>query len=408
MNVNCLFSQSKSALFIGNSYTYGNGLPEMLQQITISMGDELEVESNAQGGATLQWHSTSSVSLNLISSRDWDFVILQEQSQRPSFPPAQVAVEVYPFAEILVDSIYSNNVCTKPVFFMTWGYRNGDVNNCQHYPPLCTYEGQQWRLRQSYVEMAEAHNAWVAPCGMAFKKVRDNHPEIDLYQADNSHPSLFGSYLAACTFYSSLFHKPAFGAYFPTGISENQANILQNAAWTVVNDSIEVWNIDTTKLYVGYEAMLLQKNISIEFVNYSFNADSCFWDFGDGNSLMHYPDDYGFFENIEYSYENEGVYNVCLTAYRFCDYKKMCAEHNFNFSQISHINIEGYQVFPNPVENGLLFISSDLHYPYQIISMDGRIIAEYNMPISSICVKGYSPGIYILFSENSSIKFIVK
>ena len=86
----------------------------------------------------------------------WDFVVIQAQSQEPSFPPSQVATQTYPYAQILVDSIAANDSCTEPVFFMT--RKNGDANNASFYPILGTYLGMQWRLRQSYLEMGLTHN----------------------------------------------------------------------------------------------------------------------------------------------------------------------------------------------------------------------------------------------------------
>ena len=79
-------------------------------------------------------------------------MVLQAQSQEPSFSPGQVTNDTYPYAEILVDSIEQIFSCTEPLFFMTWGRKYGDQQNCQFYPPICTYAGMQQRLRESYVK----------------------------------------------------------------------------------------------------------------------------------------------------------------------------------------------------------------------------------------------------------------
>ena len=71
-------SQSKSVLFLGNSYTYYNeSVPTVLKQVANSMGDAIEVESNSPGGYTFEGHSTNVTSLDLITSRNWDYVVLQ-------------------------------------------------------------------------------------------------------------------------------------------------------------------------------------------------------------------------------------------------------------------------------------------------------------------------------------------
>ena len=138
-----------SILWLGNSYTGTNNLPGTFRQLSLAAGDSVDHDSYTPGGYTFEGHSTNATTLNKIAEEPWDFVVLQEQSQRPSFPPAQVANEVYPYAEILVDSIRSNHECTEPLFYMTWGRRAGDQQNCQFYPPLCTYAGMQQRLRES-------------------------------------------------------------------------------------------------------------------------------------------------------------------------------------------------------------------------------------------------------------------
>ncbi len=70
----------KKALFLGNSYTFFNNLPELTAALANSAGDSLYFESNTPGGYTLGWqpnaHVTNNTSLDLISGNDWDFVIL--------------------------------------------------------------------------------------------------------------------------------------------------------------------------------------------------------------------------------------------------------------------------------------------------------------------------------------------
>jgi hypothetical protein len=102
----------------------------------------------------------NSSTMQKIRQQDWDFVILQAQSNEPSFPPYQAANEVYPYAQALVDSISANDSCTEPVFYMTWGRKYGDTSvNGQQYPIISTYLGMQQRLRESYLEMGMNHDA---------------------------------------------------------------------------------------------------------------------------------------------------------------------------------------------------------------------------------------------------------
>ena len=119
------------------------------------------------GGWSLSNHRRGSV--DLVTTGNWDAVVLQDQSQRPSFPrnwvkllKAQQSIRMYSEAThyrclamfclmLLPWSLpsgkqpesynynynYNNinfhrnsNPCTVPVFFLTWGKRDGDSQNC--------------------------------------------------------------------------------------------------------------------------------------------------------------------------------------------------------------------------------------------------------------------------------------
>jgi hypothetical protein len=315
--------QTKEVLFIGNSYTYYNDLPNMVKQIALSFGDTLNYEASTPGGSTLQMHSTNNQTLSKISQQEWDNVVIQCQSQEPSFSPTQVSNDVYPYAQILIDSIESNSLCTEPMFFMTWGRKYGDQQNCQFYPPICTYSGMQQRLRQSYLQMAFDHNASCAPVGMAWKESINQNPNLELYSPDQSHPSLEGSYLAACTFYSSLFKKLSIGSsYIPNGIDTSTASFLQNIASNRVLDSISTWNIFNADF--TYQQTF---NSVVSFTNLSSNYESLLWDFGDGQTSTD--------ENPQNAYFNSGDYDVTLYVYT----NNSCLVDSFTISINIFINL---------------------------------------------------------------------
>ena len=114
-------SQSYDVLFIGNSYIYYNDLPIMLDDLANSLGDDINFEQSTPGGETLEGHSTYPLTINKINQTNWDYVIIQGQSQRSALSPAYVSTNVTPFAQQLVNMIESNSSCSEPLFFMTWG-----------------------------------------------------------------------------------------------------------------------------------------------------------------------------------------------------------------------------------------------------------------------------------------------
>jgi hypothetical protein len=277
-----LFSgaQTTSILWLGNSYTAANNLPDLLYQLALSGGDTVTYNSNTPGGYTLQMHSQNATSLQLINQQPWDFVVVQAQSQEPSFDPAYVNANVFPYATFLDSAIQNNDSCTQTVFYMTWGRKNGDASNCAAWPPVCTYLGMQGLLRERYVQMAHDNNAVTAPCGEAWRNVIATTPSYDLYIADESHPSLYGSYLNACVFYATMFRKSPVGLPYMASLPTGDAYFLQQVAAATVFDSMTVWNTNVNYADPGFTA------VAQSGLTYSFNANASMamhqWNFGSG------------------------------------------------------------------------------------------------------------------------------
>jgi len=292
----------KEVLFVGNSYTYVNDLPNLVKQIALSFGDTLLYESSTPGGSSFSAHSTNTQTLSKINQQQWDYVVLQAQSQEPSLSPGYVNANVLPAAQILIDAIESNSLCIEPLFFMTWGRKFGDASNCVPYPPVCTYLGMQERLRTRYLDMAFTDNASCSPVGMAWKKSIAQNPSLELYSPDESHPSIYGSYLAACTFYATIFKKSAVGStYWPNAIDSATAYSLQQIGSSTVLDSLGVWNIFSADFTYN------QIGDSVSFSNQSSNYESVLWDFGDGQTST--------LESPTHVYTLNGSYTVTLTAF---------------------------------------------------------------------------------------------
>ncbi len=336
-----LTAQTTSILFIGNSYTYVNNLPQTLHDLALSKGDSINFDSSAPGGYTLNLHSTNATTVAKINQQPWDYVVLQEQSQMPAFPPSQVATDTYPYARILDSMIVANDSCTETLFYMTWGRQNGDSSNCAFYPPICTYNGMQQSLRESYLQMASDNHASCSPVGVAWKHIRDNYPSIGLYQTDQSHPTIFGTYLAACVFYASVFHKSPIGASFPTGITSGDAFILQSIGGATVLDSLALWqgggdipNASFTNSVNG--------NI-VQFNNQSANSTNYSWNFGDGNNSTQI--------NPSETYPSLGQFVISLTASNNC--KSFLAFDTIQVNYLTGISSlaqnNSILIYPNPV-----------------------------------------------------------
>ncbi len=203
-----------SVLFVGNSYTQASGgLWNMVKQIYDSVeADTLSVGHITAGGATYQNHWNNQQLHDEIHTGNWNTVVFQEQSCMPVIDPAAT----YLFGDSLAWLTQAGGA--QPVFFMTWARKND---------PLML-EG----LRAGYSRMGAAHSSPVAPCGIAFDLIRINHPEIDPYSGDGAHPSLKGSYAAACVVAVTVYSidLSSSGIWQPQEISPEEAEILRQTA----------------------------------------------------------------------------------------------------------------------------------------------------------------------------------
>lgn len=243
--------KTRKVLFLGNSYTYYNNMPQMVADLASSTGDVLIHDQNTPGGSFLYDHTLSSTSLGKIQAGDWDYVVLQDQSQAPTLPEYQIGLTRQ--SAYKLDSIVSaHNLCAETLFYMTWGRKNGDSVFYRVYSGYteATYEYMDSLLHARYLQFADTSQAEVSPVGRVWRHVRENYPNIELYQADESHPSLAGSYLAACTFYTAIFRKDPTLTSFNSSLDATTANQIKGAAKAIVYDSLMNWNIgkyDTLK-----------------------------------------------------------------------------------------------------------------------------------------------------------------
>lgn len=397
---------SSKILFIGNSYIYVNNLPSILQNLANAVNDTIVYSTSTPGGAQLVQHVSNNNTLQLIRQGDWDYVIIQEQSQKPSFSPGQVATDVLPYARQLNDSIVLHNPCAETVFFMTWGRQNGDQNNCTFYPPVCTYQGMQHRLRESYLLMADQNNAICAPVGAVWHYVRDSFPGINLYSSDGSHPSFAGSYLAACTFYSSIFRKSPVGLNYYGSLSVSDALHLQSAAGKVVLDSLENWMIAAYDIQASFGHVVFGD--SVQFTNTSAYAASYWWDFGDSTQSSTV-------QNPNHVYANNGSYTVTLMVEDYCGQRDTFMQSiGINLISASpSIPSQEVLVFPKPAQEQLFIQASTPIVALSLYDLQGSMIVEQKIApalSTKLVLKKPVKGIYVLrvkLSNQCIVKKIV-
>ena len=228
-------------LFVGNSLTFANQLPEMIARLAKSAGDKLTYDMYAKGGYKLSQHAVDKTLQKKISAETWDVVVLQEQSQLPGLGLSYAKRHIYPHVNALADFVRRANAATMMAFYITMARRDGDAMNARHFPAVATYEGMQTQNDATYLQMASDFRALSVPVGPAWKIVRKMKPAMNLY-ADAIHPNRVGSYLAACVFYAALFQKSPLGLEYDAGLGREDAKYLQQIAERVVLSSGYRWD----------------------------------------------------------------------------------------------------------------------------------------------------------------------
>ncbi|MFA7273809.1 MAG: T9SS type A sorting domain-containing protein [Crocinitomicaceae bacterium] len=399
-----IFGQTtKKVLFLGNSYTAVNNLPQIIAALAVSAGDNFNYDSHTPGGYTLQNHLNDGTSTAKIAQTGWDFVVLQEQSQLPSFPLAQVQTDCFPFADSLDSLIVLANPCAETMFYMTWGRETGDASNCAVWPPVCTYEGMDDLLRERYNQMAVDNQGVLSPVGALWRYLRQNNPTLQLYASDGSHPSLEGSYAAACSFYSTIFRKDPTLITNDYGLNPADALIIRNAAKAVVLDSLLSWHVgEYDLLYAGFVSQ--PNNFTFTFTNTSINATNFFWDFGDGMTSTD--------PNPVHTYALWQPTAVVLMA------SNDCGDSLWTVSTIMTIppgtgglgvvGLSKLEFNPNPVKDELFvtFQNAD-----KIVVQDamGRTVSLSITPVAngySLNFFGVEKGIYFVQVEKSGKKYV--
>ncbi len=384
---------TKRVLFIGNSYTYANNLPQMVADVTASAGDSLFFDSNSIGGYTFQQHTANATTLSKISSGNWDYVVLQEQSQLPSFPIGQVETECFPYATILDSMINAVNPCAETVFFMTWGRKNGDASNCSMWPPVCTYNGMDSLLNLRYRMMADSNDAILSPVGAVWRYIRQNFPAIEFYSADESHPSVAGSYAAACCFYSALFRKNPTLITFNSSLTVSEAENIRNAVKLIVYDSLMNWHIGEYDPSASFSYAVSGAK-QVTFTNSSAHAGSFSWNFGDGGTAVDV--------NPTHNYPMDGTYTVTLVAAR-CGMQDT-TEQVISVTPlgVTHENQSfagSWSIYPNPAKTILTVKINDKgKLFYKIFNTAGieMLCGNIYKAETSIDVSNVPEGLYII------------
>jgi hypothetical protein len=220
-----------SILYVGNSYlSFNNGIGWHVSRLHASTRPVRRLRSTSAiiTGGGLAWHDVESYFRpNAVGSYSFDeandivfhdegtryeLVLMMDCSQCPIHPRLAAG-----FREAVArHSATVRRHGARPALLMTWAVADR---------PEMTAE-----LADAYISAGNANDALVVPVGLAFAAARAERPDIVLHMDDKSHPSLAGTYLAACTVYAALFGRGAEKFDSTSGLDGPTAHVLHSIA----------------------------------------------------------------------------------------------------------------------------------------------------------------------------------
>ena len=229
------YANPASSIYIGNSFFYfNNGITSHMAPLIAAGMPGFRHRSTMVtiSGSGADWHDVASyfrpdalgkysfdadnkVVFNKLDKL-FDVAVMMDCSQCPVHPQLKGVFTDY--AKKNADIVRQNG--TRPVFFMSWAYQDVPAMTAQ--------------LADAYTKAGKDNDAQVIPAGLAFARSIAVRPDLNLYIADKRHPSLAGSYLAACTTYATLFKRSPVGSTYTAGLDPAIARHLQVVAWDTV------------------------------------------------------------------------------------------------------------------------------------------------------------------------------
>jgi hypothetical protein len=248
--------EPKNVLFYGNSFTIGigsteaegaGGVPGIVQTLATAAGHAApRVENAAVAGQTLGWHIANNLAV-IANPQDftppsgfqWDVVVLQEYSTRPTHIGDLAAF----LADVLAlfAHVRGHSLAVKPVLYETWARAPGHEFYTGPDPVFPGGPAQmQQELREGYnlaqqdfVATYGSGFAVVAPVGDAFEDTN----WADLHSTDDYHANSRGTYLAALVIFGTIYRERTAGLPPVLGsISMEEAAALQAYADAVLPD----------------------------------------------------------------------------------------------------------------------------------------------------------------------------
>ena len=203
-----------NVLFVGNSKTYYNSFPTIFKNLANSAdkNNNVYVKSVTQGGKTLKYISALTKLKNALNEREWDYIVLQEQTDTGLNKPDTLKTGATKILSLAKKK--SPNV--KVVYNAVWVLK--DLS-----------KADQAKTNRNYEAVRDITGGDISYSGNAFISCNSKYSEISLF-VDDRHPTKSGSYLSACCLYATIYGESPEGISYVAGLNKSNAKKLQEVA----------------------------------------------------------------------------------------------------------------------------------------------------------------------------------
>lgn len=366
-------------LFIGNSYTSQNNLPNLFKQLAQGAGKNVVVDSYMPGGVSVgdtaqgtMAHMNNPAVFAIINSNKWDYVMLQDNQGRfclgyKHFPSSSLVIEGH---KKICDSVLFNNHCAHMIWYAGYGPKAG-------YPPYGnTGEALIDSIYHNYQYLHDTLGQILAPIGPAFIHIINGYPNLDLWFSDGVHPSLYGSYLIACVVYTTIFKSSPIVSNYNPGISAAEDSLMKNTGYTTTIDSFLTTGLSSITPTISRTGNTLKVN-GYPTVGWYYNG------------AVHAS------SNGTTTINQSGKYYAVVTDAMGCSFKTL--EQNYGLVGIENLIAEEASIYPNPADEMFVVKAKDMESITIINALGEIVFTEKNLVDNfQIPTKEWSEGLYIV------------
>lgn len=223
-------------LFIGNSHTFYNDMPQIFKNICDEKGKDVEVAMQAFGGKTYGWHYGQMTELRFaLMHGGFDYIIMQQAAHSPCPAKEETLADGGKIIEL------ARKCGVTPIQTMPWAEKRDPDH--------------QKGMYDIYNTLSEIYGVKLAYAGNVFEDVFYNHPEIDMYWKDGEHASPYGSYTIAMSVYAAIFGESV------KGLAPNSYNTypVTDEGWAAIKDAFAALGKDPNNAELQAKASALYK-----------------------------------------------------------------------------------------------------------------------------------------------------